>query len=95
MPSVFPAEAGVQDRERCPMVSWAPAFAGELGTIDIQRFVERISPTKRSVTPDSFRGPRFRELKSLDFAEPWMPERVRHDEKLGEICPLKLNVDPL
>ena len=32
-----------------------------------------------SVTPDSFRGPRFRTLTTIEGAEQWMPEQARHD----------------
>ena len=31
------------------------------------------------VTPDLFRGPPFRVLNSLEYADGWMPERARHD----------------
>ncbi|MEG3083781.1 GNAT family N-acetyltransferase [Sphingomonas sp. PB2P12] len=33
----------------------------------------------RPVTPDWFRGLRHRILSTFNFAEPWMPEQVRHD----------------
>jgi len=33
-----------------------------------------------SVTPDSFRGPPYREANTIGIAAPWMPDQVRHDE---------------
>ncbi len=36
--------------------------------------------TTYSVTPDVFRGPPYRESNTAEFAAPWMPDQVRHDE---------------
>ncbi len=42
---------------------------------DFEVEIRQIHP----VTPDWFRGPPFREPNSIERAEPWMPERARHD----------------
>jgi uncharacterized SAM-binding protein YcdF (DUF218 family) len=36
-------------------------------------------PITLSVTPDLFRGPRFRKPTAMKCAERWMPEQARHD----------------
>ena len=76
-----PFKKTLRERHRSAVVE---PLRPSLGQIDIQRFGSFLgvaTVNTRYVTPGSFRGLRFRELKSLDFAEPWMPEHVRHEEK--------------